>query len=124
LIWTLSKLGLARNLRKSQETRVLSLMLKEHKEALIDRIKNSFIEKKDAAEEKVNKFTEGLSEKLANLQALAKELKDAKHDKLTMPASVKKLSSDIKRLKKSLRKDWREWRRFSKSIMKVKVKAA
>ncbi len=124
LIWTLSKLGLARNLRKSQETRILSLMLKEHKEALIDRIKNSLIEKKDAAEEKVNKFTESLSEKLANLQALAKELKDAKHDKLTLPASVKKLSADIKMLKKSLRKDWREWRRFSKSIMKVKVKAA
>jgi stearoyl-CoA desaturase (delta-9 desaturase) len=121
LIWTLSKLGLARNLRRSQETRILSLMLKEHKEALIDKIKHSIIDKKEVVEEKVHKFTDSLSEKLSHLQSLIKELKEAKNDALKMPESVKKLSMELKELKKSFRKDWKEWKRFSKSIMKLKA---
>ncbi len=124
LIWTLSKLGLASNLRKSSETRVLSLMLKEHKEALVQRIKNSIIEKKHEAEEKVNKVTDSLAEKLNQLQTLVKEYTEAKKSKLVMPESLKRLSSEVKNAKKSLKKDWKQWRRFSKSIMRLKVKAA
>jgi len=124
LIWTLSKLGLASNLRKSSETRVLSLMLKEHKEALVQRIKNSIIEKKHEAEEKVNKVTDSLAEKLNRLQVLVKEYTDAKKDKLVMPDGLKRLSAEVKNAKKSLKKDWKQWRRFSKSIMRLKVKAA
>lgn len=124
LIWTLSKLGLASNLRKSSETRVLSLMLKEHKEALVQRIKNSIIEKKQEAEEKVNKVTDSLAEKLNRLQVLVKEYTDAKKDKLVMPEGLRRLSAEVKNAKKSLKKDWKQWRRFSKSIMRLKVNAA
>jgi len=124
LIWTLSKLGLASNLRKSSETRVLSLMLKEHKEALVQRIKNSIIEKKHEAEEKVNKVTDSLAEKLNRLQVLVKEYTDAKKDKMVMPEGLKRLSAEVKNAKKSLKKDWKQWRRFSKSIMRLKVNAA
>jgi stearoyl-CoA desaturase (delta-9 desaturase) len=124
LIWTLSKLGLARNLRRSKETRIFSLMLKEHKEALIERITNSFMEKKTEAQEKAAEFTESISEKMTKLSKLAKEYKEAKKNALVMPAGIKKLSLEIKSLKKSLKTDWREWRRFSKSIMRLKLKAA
>ncbi|MCH9621409.1 MAG: hypothetical protein S4CHLAM20_08290 [Chlamydiia bacterium] len=121
LIWTLSKLGLAKNLRRSSEPRILSLMLKEHKEALVERIKNSFLEKKADTEEKVIKATDALTEKLSELQTLIKEYKKAKKDKLTHPA-LKKISREIKTLKKSFKKDWKRWRRFSRSIMRLKVK--
>lgn len=123
LIWTLSKLGLAKNLRKSQETRILTLMLKEHKEALHKRIKNSIIEKKQEATDRVNNVTDALSEKLTRLQSLVKEYKNAKRQAL-MPDGVKNLSNEIKALKKSLKRDWKEWRKFSKSIMRLKLKAA
>lgn len=122
LIWTLSKLGMAHNLRRSSEPRILTLMIKEHKEALVERIKHSFLEKKNEAEEKVNKVTDTLTEKLLELQKLVKEYKKAKKEKLVLPTSLKTLSREIKRRKKSFKRDWKEWRRFSKSIMRLKVK--
>lgn len=125
LIWTLSKLGLASNLRRSKETKIFSLMLKEHKRALLDKIKESLLERKQDAEEKVNKVTGDLAEKVLKLQTLVKEYREAKKGSITLPKSVKNLSREIKDLKKSLKKDWREWKRFSKSIMRLKhAKAA
>jgi stearoyl-CoA desaturase (delta-9 desaturase) len=125
LIWSLSKLGLAYNLRKSKETKVLSLMIKEHKEALQERIKLSFLEKKTEAIDKVTKVTDSLGEKLTNLQAILKQYKDAKKDKIVSSTeNIKRLGREVKALKKSFKKDWKEWRRFSKSIMRLKVQKA
>ena len=96
-------------------------MIKEHKEALVERIKSSILEKKTDAVEKVVKATDSLTEQLSKLQALVREYKKAKKDKLALPASIKKISKEIKMLKKSLKKDWKAWRRFSKSIMRLKI---
>ena len=72
----------------------------------------------------MNKVTDSLAEKLNQLQTLVKEYTEAKKSKLVMPESLKRLSSEVKNAKKSLKKDWKQWRRFSKSIMRLKVKAA
>jgi 3-hydroxyacyl-CoA dehydrogenase len=85
-----------RNLRRSKETRIFSLTLKEHKEALIERITNSFMEKKAETQEKAAEFTESISEKMAKLSKLAKEYKEAKKNALVIPAAIKKLSLEIK----------------------------
>lgn len=124
LIWTLSKLGLASNLRRSKESRILKLMIKEHKEALIKKLKRSIIEKREEAEQTVHQVCDSLIQKISNLQDLVKKHKKASKDALTLPESLQNLSREIKELKKSLRKDWKNWKRFTKNIMKMKEKAA
>jgi stearoyl-CoA desaturase (delta-9 desaturase) len=118
LIWTLSKLGLARDLKKVSDTRIAEQMIKEHKRALLEKLHETFTEKREDLEEKVAYFTDTLIQKLSRLNTLIQQYKSSKKlaDK---PDYVKDLMNEIAELKKSLRKEWRAWKDFSKFVMNL-----
>jgi stearoyl-CoA desaturase (delta-9 desaturase) len=116
LIWSLSKLKLAKDLKKVNQSRIAEQMIKEHKRALLEKIKESFTEKREELEEKVSYFTENLIDNLAKLNALIQQYKTSK--KLRMHSeSLKDLLNEISTLKKNLKREWRAWKEFSKFIM-------
>ncbi len=116
LIWSLSKLKLAKDLKKVNENRIAEQMIKEHKRALLEKIKESFTEKREDLEEKVAYFTENLIDNLTKLNALIQKYKTSKKLRIHSE-SLKDLLNEISALKKNLRNEWRAWKEFSKFIM-------
>lgn len=119
LIWTLSKINLARDLKKVNQNRIAEQMIKEHKRALLEKIKESFAEKREDLEEKVSYFTENLISKIAKLNTLVQEYKTSKKLKLQSD-TLKDLLQEISLLKKNLKSEWRAWKELSAFIMTLK----
>lgn len=120
LIWGLSKIGLASNLRKANSARVSGLMIEEHKRALLSKLKNSLTNKKDELEKKVSLFTESLTAKITELQKLGSQYKAAKQGQIE--TSARAVAKEINALKKHLKREWKEWRKLSKYVFKLPSK--
>jgi stearoyl-CoA desaturase (delta-9 desaturase) len=119
LIWALSKVKLAKDLKKVNQNRIAEQMIKEHKRALLEKIKESFVEKREDLEERVSFFTENLISKIAKLNTLVQEYKTSKKLRLQSD-SLKDLLNEIAILKKNLKTEWRAWKDFSAFIMTLK----
>jgi len=109
MIWTLNKMGLAYDLKKVNNYRIARQLLLEHKDLLIQSLKDSFITQKESWEAKVTEISKNLSEKLSDIQALIERYKANKD---------RELSTKIRSIKKSLKNDWKQWRQIVKSISK------
>lgn len=119
-IWTLSKLGLAHDLRQMDELVIKQRMVHERKSLLLDRLKELCSDKKDEMEKKVQEMSAKLDETIAscksmydNLQKLKKQAQDA--------AMISKINQEIRLLHLSLKQDWKKWRQLSKSIFRLKT---
>jgi len=123
LIWGLKKLGLAKSLRTVPEAKISEQMIKIHKNALLDKLKNSLTNKKGELEEKVTYYTDSLTRKINQMNTLIREYKKTKMDSTQLPDTLKKLSLEMAHLKKSLKHEWRAWKRFSRSVMKLEEAA-
>lgn len=121
LIWTLNKLGLAHGLRKVEEARISKAMIKEHKRALIEKLQNAVTSKKGELEEKAAQLADSLTEKLAKMNDLVKTYKKSRQDGSLVPASIKSIKKEISTLRKTLKKEWTHWRKFSRQVMKLKA---
>ncbi len=93
LIWTLHKLGLAYDLKRVNNYRIARQLLMQHKEELIQKLKESLYARK------VAEVAEKLSAKLFQMQTILDP-------------------NQIRIMKKSLKNDWREWRSILKRIRK------
>lgn len=93
LIWTLHKFGLAWDIKKVNNYRIARQMVLQHKDELVQKLKES------AMAQKVNEIAENLSAKLTQLQTHLDP-------------------NQIRELKKSLKRDWREWKAVLRSIRK------
>ncbi len=122
LIWSLNKVGLASDLKKVSNARIAEQMIKEHKRALLEKLTESFVEKREELEQKVSYFTENLIDKLSKLNTLMQEYKASK--KTAGKAHVQELLNEIAQLKKSLKEEWRAWKQFSKFVMTLEAQLA
>lgn len=93
LIWTLYKLGLATDLKRVNDYRIARHLLLQHKDELVRKLKES------EAIQKVQEVAERLAAKLAKMQSLLDP-------------------EQVRSLKKSVKEDWRQWRRILKSLRK------
>lgn len=93
LIWVLHKLRLASDLKKVNNYRIARQLVLQHKEELIQKLKESpYIQK-------ISEVAESLSTKLAQLQTRLDP-------------------SQMRALKKSLKEDWRAWKAILKAVRK------
>jgi len=93
LIWTLYKLGLAYDLKRVNNYRIARHLLLQHKDILIQKLKDS------SYAQRVNEIADKLSAKLTQMQNILD-------------------SKQVQAMKKSLKDDWREWKRILKTIQK------
>lgn len=105
LIWTLSKLGLASDLRRVSDFRISRQLISEHKEKLKDALKRSL---NLGLEKKVSEIGDALLEKLAVLQSLYDKYK-------TIPKrETRALRDQIRSTKKEWKNTWKQWRKITK----------
>ncbi len=93
LIWTLHKFGLANDLKRVNNYRIARQLLLQHKEELVQKLKDS------SYVQRVTEIAENLSNKLSQMQ---------------LPCPREQYRS----LKKSLRDDWRAWKKVLKAIQR------
>lgn len=119
LIWTLSTLGLAYNLKKIDPAAISQRMVLERKNLLLTRLKNLWYIKREEMEQKINEITGRILEKTQYFKSLKEKYHQIKREK-SKREIVQQLKGEMKRLKKSLYADWSELTALSKNIMRLK----
>ena len=110
-------MGLAYDLKKVNDYRIARQLVLEHKDKLIQSLKDSYFAQKELFEQRIQEISEKLTAKLAELQGLLDKYKSA-------APKDKTLLEQIRSMKKSLKHDWKEWREVIKTLSKdVPLKA-
>ena len=104
LIWGLSKVGLAKGLKKMNDFVVQKKLIAHDKELLLSKIKTSVFSNYQNLEEKVVLYYDRLSDSLTKLNQACKEK-----------------TSKVKELKKQVQLDWKSYIKLSKSILYNKI---
>jgi stearoyl-CoA desaturase (Delta-9 desaturase) len=118
LIWSLSKLNLASDLRKLDNYTIQKRMVIEDKNLLLNRITNLVYVRKEILEQKVLEMSEKISSQLSEFQTLIREYQVRKN--LKNYSDLKALKVQIKQMKKAIRQEWQSWLTLSKQIMHLK----
>lgn len=116
LIWTLSKLGLAYDLKRMSSYAIKKKMVMEHKDLLLDKIAAYWHAKQDELSKQVHEISERIVEKTASFSQLMERYREIKQQKGARDL-LKALRKEIKSLKSSLRDDWRQWGNLSRTIL-------
>lgn len=114
-IWTLSKLGLATNLKTTDPLVVKKRMVIEHKDFLIETLSKYWEDGKIELEKQVLELSERILKTITEFSQLKDRYKEAKNNLQEM-TSLHQVQAEIRELQKSLSKDWRQWKELSKSI--------
>ena len=110
LIWTLSKLGLARDLKRVNDFRIARQLITAHKEKLRSALKLSL---NLGLEQKVSEIGDALLERLANLQSLYEKYKSIPR------REAHALRDQIRASKKEWKNSWKEWKKIIKVVSRV-----
>lgn len=119
LIWTLNKLGLAHNLRRTDAATIQKRLVIEHKNLLLDQIKQLCYERKEELENVIQEMSDRIVAKIAEFSKLKEQYLLTKQEQPSRDI-IKELHQELKELKKSLRDDWRQWVQLSQRIMSLK----
>lgn len=110
LIWTLSKIGLARDLKTVNNLRIKKQLVSEHTQRLLESLKTSM---NFGLEEKVTKLSSILIEELNRLQVLYDQCKQ-------IPKNEARIIRDqIRKVKKEWKHDWKHWKQLVRVVRKI-----
>ncbi len=119
LIWTLSKLGLARDLKRTDPLTVQKRMVLERRNLLLDRVRELWYVKKDELEAQIQEISDSIFEHLSTLRELhARYLKF--QTECVDKATISDLYAEITRVRQNIKEDWRRWCTLSKGILHLK----
>jgi stearoyl-CoA desaturase (delta-9 desaturase) len=119
LIWTLSKLGLARQLKQTDNITIKKRIVIEHKELLIDSLVHYLSDAKHELEKQVNELSERLLKGFSEFSQL-KDLYQKSQKEFAESAAVEQLKLQLREIQKSLKEDWKRWKELSSNILKGK----
>lgn len=106
IIWTFSKVGLAKNLRRHSHDAIRRRLLLEDRKLLLDKLDAGvWATRREEIEEAIHHLSDVIHEKLAKLNELRGELAERSGGR----AAHQAMKREMKRLKASLREDWRRW---------------
>ena len=123
LIWTLSKLGLAKNLKRANEAKVQQHILEEEKGAVMEKIKGFLDDQKRSIELKMDELTGSIISKYKELINAQKNLIKAKQEHLDK-TKIKKYRSELASIKKEIVNQKVSWHAFCKKVVKLDSKAS
>lgn len=116
LIWTLSRFGLASNLRRMDSFTIKKRMIVEHKNLLMNCLLQSWQDKRNDWEPMIHELSENLTAKLSDFSKLKQRYREMKLQ-CSETCLLKDLKKEMKDLKKSLRQDWNRWSHLSRMIL-------
>ena len=107
-VWTLSKLGLASDLRRFNKFKIKKRLLNEDRKLLLKLLKEQAQQTKIELESRVNQLFDAMHVKLNRISALVDQVKQLKRLR-TERAALVAARNELKSLKQSMRQDWRDW---------------
>lgn len=110
VILLLAKLGLAKDLRKASDQIISRKLIEEHKRELKERLMSSYLQHKEKIIEKLEEHAARLQEKVGAAQLAMHNYQESK--KQQGKEKLIQLRHEIKRLKKNLDAEWRQWDHF------------
>lgn len=116
LIWSLSKLGLASSLKKSQDYFVERKIVLEHRKLLLDRIRESMNSNKKVWEEKVLLLTDGILDKLQQIKQAKESFSQLRKTNVQETKVLDELLVKMKSIKSALKQDYKLSKTLSKNI--------
>lgn len=119
LIWTLSKLGLAHSLKRTDPLTIKKRLITEHKNFLIEKISTCWHETTQELEKQVNELSESIIKTIgefSKLHDLHQKLKNATCELATELPTLEQIQSQINDLQRTLSDDWQRWKSLSQSI--------
>ncbi len=116
LIWLLSKVGLVNNLRTVDHFTIKKRIVIEHKNLLMDRLIKSWEDKQAEWVPIVNELSEKILAKISDFSRLKNRYQELKAQ-CTETNILREIKLEMKELKRSLRQDWKEWWRLSRTIL-------
>lgn len=119
IIWSLSRLGLAKDLKSIDMYTIQKKLVQERKHILLERIKLLWYVKKEDLEVKIQE----LSDRLVAETTRIKELKDTYktlRKNCNEKATLNQVRQEIALVKAKIRKDWRLWCKLTRNIMRLK----
>lgn len=120
LIWTLEKCGLVHSLKRVDAITIKKRLVMERKNLLVERIKETWDEKKVDLEQTIEELSNRIVEKIAqfdHLKSQYKELKKACRER----DLLQEVKNELRTLKKSIKEDWKSWYALSNQIMKLQT---
>jgi len=117
LIWGLSRVGLAHQLKKNHQYFIEEKLVLDRKELLLEKIHSSLGDYKDVWEEKITKLTESVVEKLRQVRQLTEDYRNLKKEKEGKKEYLRALYGQIKTVRKGLKKESRHWMALSRYVM-------
>ncbi|MFU8797427.1 MAG: acyl-CoA desaturase [Gammaproteobacteria bacterium] len=118
LIWGLSKCKLAWDLRKLDTYSIRKRLVMEDKNLLLEQIKHLIYVRKELLEQKILEMSDKIAQQISEFQQLIREYKTQKH--LTAAEDLKILKLQIKSMKKTIHREWKNWITLSEQIMHLK----
>jgi len=115
VIWTLSKLGLVKDLRRMDKLTIKKRMVLERKMLLLEKISTLSYVKQEQLVDEVETISNKMVDKIVSFGNLCNELRNLKQ-----PALVSKIQEELQNLQASLKEDWKQWKRLSRGILNLK----
>ena len=116
IIWSASKLGLAKNLRKVSPSTIRKRLLLEDRKLMYDKIDTVNYLWKDELKKEIDDIYQKVTLKIAAWDRLARKYNRLKKNNATREI-LRRLRAEIKTLKKSIRKDSRSWAKLCKHVL-------
>ena len=113
LVWSLSKIGLAKGLIKINKYTIKRKLVEEDRRLMLDNLKKKIDVHKAALEKKVNKLFERIISHIDSVNMIKEKFKQNMADK----KKLAQLRLEMKIKKKVLRGDWRAWCGLVKEII-------
>jgi stearoyl-CoA desaturase (delta-9 desaturase) len=116
LVFTLSKLGQADNLRRFNTYRIKKRLLQEDRKLLREKLGERASATKAEMEQRVEQLASTMHDKLTRLSALAERIGRRK----TRPveeSSLQEMRQELKTLRRSIRQDWKDWYKLCNTVL-------
>jgi stearoyl-CoA desaturase (delta-9 desaturase) len=119
LIFGLSYLGLAYNLKRIDKATIQKKMVAEKKNLLLEQLKDIWDVKKEEFEKIISDASDKLIQKINDLQQLKKQYKEAKL--LKQKDVLLALRQQLKTLKRDIHSDWKQWKKLTSQVRRVRT---
>lgn len=109
IIWTLSKLGLAKSLVKIDTLAIKRKLMEEDKLMMIDKLKH--INAKESLETAINSMAERITNKIAEIRNIKFKFKDSSKEEQQI------LKNELKTQYREFKLEWKDWIKLVNSVM-------
>jgi stearoyl-CoA desaturase (delta-9 desaturase) len=120
-VWSLSRVGLARGLKRVSKMRIQLRLLQEDRKLLAERLRDRVNEGRAELARRAEALSQRIQERLGEQTALAERVRNLRKtrgvDRRTVRARLRELRRELKAIRHGLRRDWKAWHELCNTVL-------